>query len=126
MNYELRKAYILLSNILKNVFINAVIAHKKYNDIKCYVPASTKFVHYGIGVVIAKEVKLGNNIVIYQDVTIGGNKGAKYPEIKDNVKIYARAKILGGIVVGRNSIIGANATVLRNVLPFSTVVGVYK
>lgn len=85
------------------------------------------FIDHGTGVVIGETAEVGNNVVIYQGVTLGGTgkeKGKRHPTIKDNVKIYAGAKVLGNIVVGENSIIGAQSVVLKDVPPNCTVVGV--
>lgn len=72
-----------------------------------------------IGIVIGAGVVIKDNVTIYQNVTLGShgnkNKPKSYPIIEDNVIIYAGAKILGGIIVGKNAIIGANAVVTRDV-----------
>lgn len=85
------------------------------------------FIDHGTGVVIGETAEVGENVIIYQGVTLGGtgkDKGKRHPTIKENVKIYAGAKVLGNIVVGENSIIGAQAVVLKDVPPNCTVVGV--
>lgn len=85
------------------------------------------FIDHGMGVVIGETAEVGNNVVIYQGVTLGGTgkeKGKRHPTIKDNVMISAGAKVLGNIVVGENSKIGAQAVVLKDVPPNCTVVGV--
>ena len=66
------------------------------------------------GVIIGEKSTIGKNVTIYQQVTIGQNHG-KYPTIGDNVIIYAGAKIIGGINIGDNSIIGANAVVTKDI-----------
>lgn len=109
-------------NIFKNCFVNSVIVKSKYNDIKCKVPSSTTFKHYGIGVIIAKDVVLGRCCVINQNVTIG-QKNNGVPSIGDNVRIYSNAVVIGGIRVGNNVIIGAGAVVLHDVPDGCTVVG---
>lgn len=123
MRSKLKMCYITVCNIFKNMFINTVIVKNKFNDIKCHVPASTRFVHDGVGVVIAKDVQLGKNCVIYPNVLIGGNKGFCYPIIGDRVRIYANACIIGNIIVGNDCVIGAGATITKNVPSYSIVVG---
>lgn len=85
------------------------------------------FIDHGTGVVIGETSVVGNNITLYQGVTLGGTgkeKGKRHPNIGDNVVIGAGAKILGNITIGENSYVGANAVVLKDVPPNSTVVGV--
>lgn len=92
------------------------------------------FIDHGTGVVIGETCKIGNNVKIYQGVTLGarsfkldanGNpvKGIKrHPDIEDNVIIYAGATILGGdTIIGHDSVIGGNVFILHSVPPFSTV-----
>lgn len=85
------------------------------------------FIDHGMGVVIGETTIIGNNVLIYQGVTLGGTglqKGKRHPTIEDNVVIGAGAKILGNIIIGENSYVGANAVVIKDVPPNSTVVGV--
>ena len=85
------------------------------------------FIDHGAGVVIGETAEVGNNVTIYQGVTLGGTgkeKGKRHPTIEDNVVISAGAKILGSFTVGKNSKIGAGSVVLKPVPPNSTVVGV--
>ena len=85
------------------------------------------FIDHGMGVVIGETAVIGNNVLLYQGVTLGGTglqKGKRHPTIGDNVVIGAGAKVLGDITVGDNSYIGANAVVIKDVPPNSTVVGV--
>lgn len=84
------------------------------------------FIDHGTGVVIGETTVIGNNVMIYHGVTLGGvttNKGKRHPTIGDNVVIGCGAKVLGNITIGDNSKIGANAVVLDNVSANSTVVG---
>ncbi|MFD1954010.1 serine O-acetyltransferase [Paenibacillus thailandensis] len=84
------------------------------------------FIDHGMGVVIGETCEIGNDVVIYQGVTLGGTgkeKGKRHPTIGNNVVIGSGAKILGSFKVGDNSNIGSNAVVLREVPPNSTVVG---
>ena len=85
------------------------------------------FIDHGTGVVIGETAEIGNNVTIYQGVTLGGtglHKGKRHPTIGDNVMIGAGAKVLGAITIGNNSKIGAGSVVLRDVPDNCTVVGV--
>lgn len=85
------------------------------------------FIDHGIGIVIGETTIIGNNVTIFHGVTLGGTgkeKGKRHPTIQDNVIIGCGAKILGDIIIGDNSKIGANAVILKNVPSNSTVVGV--
>jgi len=81
---------------------------------------------HGIGTVIGNLSRIGKNCVIYQQVTIGTNDALhgkiEYPVIEDEVIVYAGAKVLGGVRVGRGAIIAANAVVVKDV-PERAVVG---
>jgi len=85
------------------------------------------FIVHGMGVVIGETAEIGNNVTLYHGVTLGGTSlahGKRHPTIEDNVVIGAGAKVLGAIVVGSNSRIGANAVVVKDVPPDSVVVGI--
>jgi serine O-acetyltransferase len=85
------------------------------------------FIDHGMGVVIGETAVIGDNVLLYQGVTLGGtglSKGKRHPTIGDNVVIGGGAKVLGNITVGDNSYIGANAVVIKDVPQNSTVVGV--
>ena len=85
------------------------------------------FIDHGMGVVIGETCEIGDNVTIYQGVTLGGTgkeKGKRHPTMEDNVLIASGAKVLGSMRIGRNSKIGAGSVVLREVPPNSTVVGV--
>ncbi len=85
------------------------------------------FIDHGIGVVIGETTIIGNNVTIYQGVTLGGvslSPGKRHPTIEDDVTIGAGAKILGNIIIGKESRIGANSVVVKDVPPYSTVVGI--
>ena len=85
------------------------------------------FIDHGFGVVIGETTVIGDNVLLYQGVTLGGNgkeQGKRHPTIEDNVMISAGAKVLGSFTIGRNSKIGAGSVVLNEVPPNSTVVGV--
>lgn len=84
------------------------------------------FIDHGMGVVIGETCEIGDDVVIYQGVTLGGTgkeKGKRHPTIGSNVVIGSGAKVLGSFSIGDNSNIGSNAVVLREVPPNSTVVG---
>ncbi len=85
------------------------------------------FIDHGHGVVIGETAILGDNITLFQGVTLGGNgkeQGKRHPTIEDNVMVSAGAKILGSFTIGENSKIGAGSVVLQEVPPNCTVVGV--
>ncbi|HTT17890.1 MAG TPA: serine O-acetyltransferase [Candidatus Sulfotelmatobacter sp.] len=85
------------------------------------------FIDHGMGVVIGETAIVGNDVTLYQGVTLGGTgkeHGKRHPTLEDNVVVGGGAKILGNIVVGKNCRIGAGSVVLRNVPDDSTVVGV--
>ena len=100
-----------------------------------YVPGSaeigkgTKFAYGGIGIVIHGNAKVGKKCIIGQGITIGAKEAFSskiansVPEIGDNVYISAGARLLGGIKIGSNSIIGANSVVLESFPPNSILVG---
>jgi len=85
------------------------------------------FIDHGMGVVIGETAIVGDDVTLYQGVTLGGTSkehGKRHPTIADGVVIGSGAKILGNITVGKNCRIGAGSVVLRNVPDDSTVVGV--
>lgn len=85
------------------------------------------FIDHGMGVVIGETCEIGDNVVLYQGVTLGGTgkeKGKRHPTIGNNVVIGSGAKILGSFRIGDYSYVGANSVVLQEVPPHSTVVGI--
>jgi serine O-acetyltransferase len=85
------------------------------------------FIDHGMGVVIGETCEIGDNVTIYQGVTLGGTgkeKGKRHPTVKDNALIATGAKVLGSITIGENSKVGGGSVVLKDVPPNSTVVGV--
>ncbi len=85
------------------------------------------FIDHGMGVVIGETAIVGDNVVLFQGVTLGGTgkeTGKRHPTLRDNIVVGAGAKILGNIEVGSNAYVGANAVVIKNVPPNTTVVGV--
>lgn len=85
------------------------------------------FIDHGMGVVIGETTEIGDNVVIYHQVTLGGTGkdiGKRHPTVGNNVIIGAGAKVLGPISIGDNAKIGANSVVLRDVPNDSTTVGI--
>ncbi|MCI9463351.1 MAG: serine O-acetyltransferase [Lachnospiraceae bacterium] len=85
------------------------------------------FIDHGNGVIIGETTIIGDNVTLYQGVTLGGTgkeQGKRHPTIGNNVMISTGAKILGSFTIGDNSKIGAGSVVLKEVPPGSTVVGV--
>ncbi|NPV93340.1 MAG: serine O-acetyltransferase [Firmicutes bacterium] len=85
------------------------------------------FIDHGMGVVIGETAEIGNNVTLYQGVTLGGTgkeKGKRHPTVGNNVVVAVGAKVLGNITVGDNAKIGAGSVVLADVPNDSTVVGV--
>ena len=86
------------------------------------------FIDHGMGVVIGETAEVGNNVVIFQGVTLGGTGkevGKRHPTVEDDVMISSGAKVLGSITIGRGSKIGAGSVVYgKDVPPYSTVVGI--
>jgi serine O-acetyltransferase len=85
------------------------------------------FIDHGEGVVIGETTIIGNDVLIYQQVTLGGTgkeKGKRHPTLKDGVIVGAGAKVLGNITIGEYARIGAGSVVVENIPDFATVVGI--
>src|ERR1035438_8931925 len=85
------------------------------------------FIDHGTGTVIGETAIVGNDVTLYQGVTLGGTgkeKGKRHPTLGDNISIGSGAKLLGNITIGDNCRVGAGSVVLRNVPANSTIVGV--
>src|SRR5210317_921271 len=85
------------------------------------------FIDHGMGVVIGETAIIGDDCTLYHGVTLGGTtweKGKRHPTLKDNVVIGAGAKVLGPIMIGKNSKIGSNAVVVSDIPEDSTAVGI--
>lgn len=85
------------------------------------------FIDHGMGVVIGETAEVGDNVTLFHGVTLGGTgneKGKRHPTIGNNSYIGATAKVLGNIYIGSGTKIGANAVVLKDTRPNSTVVGI--
>jgi serine O-acetyltransferase len=84
------------------------------------------FIDHGMGVVIGETAEIGDDVTLYQGVTLGGTgfaTGKRHPTVQDNVTIGSGSKLLGPITVGHGSKIGAGSVVIHDVPPNSTVVG---
>lgn len=129
LNYRIGR-YLILNNIR---LIPQFYKYKQITKRSCQISYHSnigelvKFIH-PIGIVIGDNVIIGDKVKIWQNVTIGshGKTGLnlKYPIIKNEVKIYAGAKVIGGITLGFNSIVGANSVVLKTISENSIVAGV--
>lgn len=122
-HYFYKKGLVLLPRVISqfNRFMTGIEIHPGAKIGRRF------FIDHGMGVVIGETTEVGDNVTLYQGVTLGGtgkDKGKRHPTIKDNVVIGSGAKVLGPIIVGENSKIGAGAVVLHNVPAGSTVVGV--
>jgi len=85
------------------------------------------FIDHGMGVVIGETAEIGDDAMLYHGVTLGGrssNTGKRHPTVGDDVTIGAGARILGPVVIGARSQVGANAVVVKDVPPDSVAVGV--
>ncbi|MBI4898587.1 MAG: serine O-acetyltransferase [Actinobacteria bacterium] len=84
------------------------------------------FIDHGAGVVVGETAEIGDNVTLYQGVTLGGTglePGKRHPTVEDNVTVGSGAKLLGPIRIGHGAKIGANSVVIHDVPPNSTVVG---
>lgn len=84
------------------------------------------FIDHGSGVVIGETTEIGDNVTLYQGVTLGGTgkeTGKRHPTLREGVTVGAGAKVLGSITIGENAKIGAGSVVIHDVPPNSTVVG---
>ncbi len=84
------------------------------------------FIDHGMGTVIGETTEIGDNVTLFQGVTLGGTgkeRGKRHPTVEDDVLIGAHAQVLGNLTIGRGSVIGAGAVVLDPVPPNCTVVG---
>ena len=85
------------------------------------------FIDHGMGVVIGETSEIGDDVLLYQNVTLGGTgkeRGKRHPTIGNNVVIGTGAKVLGNILIGNYVKVGAGSVVIRSVPDFSTVVGI--
>jgi serine O-acetyltransferase len=85
------------------------------------------FIDHGMGVVVGETTEIGDDVTIYQGVTLGGTSTARvkrHPTIEDSVTIFSGAAVLGPVTVGRHSRVGAGSVLVNSVPPHSTVVGI--
>ena len=85
------------------------------------------FIDHGMGVVIGETAEVGADVTLYHGVTLGGvslEHGKRHPTLEDGVVVGAGAKVLGAITIGKNSRIGANAVVVKDVEPNTVVIGI--
>lgn len=118
--------YFYLVNKNRYKFVRMILRKRLYKKYHIAVGLNSKvgnhlFIPHKQNIVIGEMAYIGSNCSIYQDVTIGQNKG-KYPQIGNRVIIYPGAKIIGNIRIGDNAIIGANAVVTKDV-PENAIVG---
>lgn len=132
LNYRLGKYFFernspVFRRLAKYFKAQMIVRRSCQFSYKCEIGKALKLPH-PIGIVIGDGVIIKDNIEVYQQVTIGshGKKGQPlaYPVVENNVKIFAGAKIIGGINIGENAIIGANALVNINVPANAKAVGV--
>ncbi|MDI3481100.1 MAG: serine O-acetyltransferase [Tepidanaerobacteraceae bacterium] len=117
------KRMLLLARIISQInrFITGIEIHPGARIGKGF------FIDHGMGVVIGETTEIGDNVTLYQGVTLGGtgkDRGKRHPTLGNNIVVGSGAKILGPVKIGDNSKIGAGAVVLKDVPPNSTVVGV--
>lgn len=131
INRIYRKGYKCYKN--GHVHLADYYSYKIYKKYGCCISCRAQIgknliLPHPIGIVIGAEVKIGDNVTIYQNVTLGRkNKDiAEYPTIGNNVTIYCNSVLVGDISIGDNTIIGCNSTVLKSVEPNSKCVGVVK
>ncbi|MBX0319606.1 serine O-acetyltransferase [Shouchella clausii] len=121
-SWLLKKKFRRLAYIIKgvNITLNG-----------CEIAPSAKIgknfhIAHSVGIVIGEGVVIGDNVKIYQNVTLGtkDGKAPSYPTIKDNVILFTGAVVAGDVIIGENSIVGANSVVLKSVPPRHIATGV--
>ncbi|MBB6625538.1 serine O-acetyltransferase [Clostridium gasigenes] len=122
-NVLYRNGFNLISRIISslNRFLTGIDIHP------AAIIGKNIFIDHGMGVVIGETTIIGDNVLIYQNVTLGGTgkeNGKRHPTIGNNVVISSGAKVLGNIKVGDFAKIGAGSVVLKDVPSFATVVGI--
>lgn len=125
-----RRAHWLYNKGFKNIAEFIAARTKRLTGVDIHpaaVVGKGVFIDHGVGVVIGETTEIGDNVTIYQGVTLGGTGkdiGKRHPTIEQGVMISSGAKVLGPITIGHNSKIGAGSVVLKDVPPHSTVVGI--
>lgn len=122
------KLYLKGNKFLANYYSYKI--SKRYN---CYISPKAEIGNnicfpHPTGIVIGEGVKIGDNCIIYQNVTLGRKDRniPEYPQIKDNVIIYCNSTVIGNVTIGNNAIIGCNSVILRSVEDNSKCRGVVK
>lgn len=125
-----RRAHRLWQKGHKNLALWLSLQAKKETGVDIH-PAATigtrVFIDHGVGLVIGETTEIGDDVVLYQGVTLGGTGkqiGKRHPTLENGVMVSAGASILGPVRIGEGSKIGAGSVVLKDVPPYSTVVGV--
>ncbi|MBT3180954.1 MAG: serine O-acetyltransferase [Deltaproteobacteria bacterium] len=125
-----RIAHVLWNNHLK--LIGRLLSHfsRWITGIEIHPGATIGnrfFVDHGMGVVVGETAEIGDDVMLYQGVTLGGtswNKGKRHPTLENNVVVGAGAIILGPVTIGHDSRIGSSSVVIHDVPSLSTVVGI--
>lgn len=104
------------------------------NKFSCYINPKAKYgkdirFPHPVGIVIGEGCNIGNNVTIFQNVTLGAarlgeGKEGRYPNIEDDVTIFAGVVVIGNVIIGKGSTIGANSVVTSSVQPNSVIVGI--
>lgn len=125
-----RYAHLFWQKDMKSLALYIAFRAKEKTGIDIH-PAATIgngiFIDHGVGLVIGETAEIGDNCVLYQGVTLGGTgkeTGKRHPTLEEGVMVSAGAKVLGPVRIGEHSKIGAGSVVLKDVPPYSTVVGV--
>lgn len=125
-----RYAHLFWKKGMKSLALYIAFRAKEKTGIDIH-PAATIgngiFIDHGVGLVIGETAEIGDNCVLYQGVTLGGTgkeTGKRHPTLEEGVMVSAGAKVLGPVRIGEHSKIGAGSVVLKDVPPYSTVVGV--
>lgn len=122
--HKLHRAGFTLSARLVSQFIRAMTGIEIHPNAQI---GKRCFIDHGMGVVIGETAEIGDDVLLYQGVTLGGTgkeRGKRHPTVGDNVVIGTGAKVLGNIVIGNHTKIGAGSVVIHSVPDYSTVVGV--
>lgn len=127
--YLYHSKFVLFRHLSRHYRMKLVTKRNCDISYKAIIGANLKLIH-PISIIIGEGVVIKDSVMIWQNVTLGvrsegqENGNINYPTVENNVKIYAGAKIIGGLTIGENSIIGANAVVNKNVPANSVAVGV--
>lgn len=129
--FKYRLSVLLLGRGVVGRFLSKILWKSLVKSNSCYLSPRSSIegglcLPHAVGIVVGDGVKIGRDVTIFQNVTlgVGGESDSSYPEISDRVIVYAGACVVGGVSIGRDARVGANAVVVRNVLDCETVVGV--